>query len=86
MNYKELMGKIFDFYPSTFYTWKKQGRPIIALLEKYFSKEDLEEFLDAGSISKMEYVSKDYSSVELEFLAKNSDAVKMYIKSVEGLK
>lgn len=56
------MSKLFDFNSSTYYRWKKEGRPIIALLEKYFKKEDLEEFLETGKIAKLENADK-YSSV-----------------------
>jgi len=49
-----VMSKLFDFNSSTYYRWKKEGRPIIALLEKYFTKEDLIEFLETGKILKFE--------------------------------
>lgn len=48
------MSKLFDFNSSTYYRWKKEHRPIITLLEKYFTKEDLEEFLESGKIKKLE--------------------------------
>jgi len=38
----------------SYYRWKKENRPIITFLEKYFTKEDLEEFLKTGIMSKLE--------------------------------
>lgn len=37
----------------SYYRWKKE-RKIFSLLEKYFSKEDLEEFLKHGVVTKLE--------------------------------
>lgn len=39
---------------NTYYDWKKQNRPIILFLEKYFEEKDLKEFLETGKISKLE--------------------------------
>ena len=55
MNFKELMGKVFKFKSlATYYTWKRQQRPIILLLDKYFTKDELEEFLSTTKIEKFE--------------------------------
>lgn len=43
-----------DISKPSYYVWKRQGRPIFKLLETYFSKEELQEFLDTGKISKFE--------------------------------
>jgi hypothetical protein len=53
--------ELFNISINTYYLWKKQERPIISLLEKYFEKEDLEEFLKTGQIQKMQRLdSIDY--------------------------
>lgn len=39
---------------SAYFKFKKEERPVIALLEKYFSKEELEEFLHNGKIERFE--------------------------------
>ncbi|WP_353662625.1 hypothetical protein [Hydrogenimonas sp. SS33] len=52
--YKEVASKILGCTLASYYNWDKQNRPIIALLEKYFSKEDLEEFLLYGKVRKLE--------------------------------
>jgi len=48
------ISKILDVTRQSYHRWKKEGRPIIQLLEKYFTKEDLQEFLDSGSITRLE--------------------------------
>ena len=54
MTFKQVMAGIFSTAEGTFYKWKKEERPIIALLDRYFSKEDLEEFLITGKVSRYE--------------------------------
>lgn len=56
-----IMSQLFDFNSSTYYRWKKEKRPIINLLEKYFLKSDLEEFLETGRILKFEENKLYYS-------------------------
>lgn len=56
MNNNELMSKIFGFSSPTYFRWKKENRPIINLIEKYFSKKDLKEFLETGEINKFNYL------------------------------
>lgn len=70
MVYKELMGKLFDYDPSTFYKWKKENRPIIKLLEKYFTKEELEEFLSTGKVNKFDNFQITLDSSCIGFLTK----------------
>lgn len=56
MDFKTLMSTLFGFSAPTFYSWKKEQRPIINLLDKYFTKEDLVEFLETGKIEKLENI------------------------------
>ncbi len=51
---KKAILKLLDVSDKTFYNWRKEKRPIIKLFEKYFTKEDLEEFLETEKISKFE--------------------------------
>jgi len=46
--------RLLDVSRNTYYAHKRENRPIVALLEKYFSEKDLEEFLETGKISKLE--------------------------------
>ncbi len=56
MKKDELYSTILGCSVSGFYKWKKQNRLIISLLEKYFTKEDLEEFLERGEINRFESI------------------------------
>lgn len=53
MTHEQLMVKLFQFSSPTYYKWKKhENRPIFDLLDRYFSKEDLEEYVKTGEIAK----------------------------------
>lgn len=54
MTFKQIMAGLFSTAEGTFYKWKRENRPIISLLEKYFTKADLEEFLSTGAVMKYE--------------------------------
>lgn len=47
-----LISKVLEMTPQGAAKWKKEERKIIDLLEKYFTSEDLEEFLQTGGISR----------------------------------
>ncbi|OHE08940.1 MAG: hypothetical protein A2513_02850 [Sulfurimonas sp. RIFOXYD12_FULL_33_39] len=57
------ISNLLLFTPQGVNKWKKEKRPIIFLLEKYFSKEDIEEFLQTGAIMRYET-----PNTSLEFL------------------
>lgn len=50
----ETIVKVLGVSKNSYWNYKNQERPIIFLLEKYFKKEDLEEFLETGKISRLE--------------------------------
>jgi len=55
-----LMSQLFGFSTQSYFNWKREAqtkRKIISLLEKYFTKEDLEEFLESGKWEKFEAIS-----------------------------
>lgn len=54
----EIFTKLFDFNPSTYYRWKDEKRPIIGLIEEYFSLQDLHEFLETGRVSKLDLTNE----------------------------
>lgn len=56
MKQDEVTSIVLGCSVSGFYKWKKQKRPIIELLDKYFTKDELEEFLSQGTIGKLEYL------------------------------
>lgn len=52
---RDTICKFCDIGQKSYYHWKnKLHTPIISLLEKYFTKEDLEEFLETGAIMRYE--------------------------------
>lgn len=50
----ENISKLFDFANSTIYKWKKEKRLILDLFDKYFTDEDIEEFLNTGKIERLD--------------------------------
>jgi len=50
---------------NSYWNYKKQDRPIIAFLEKYFSKEEIEEFLETGSMQKLENQNASLEKIDL---------------------
>lgn len=70
MTFKETMATLFSTAEGTYYKWKKEDRPIIKLLDKYFSKEELEEFLRTGKINKLENLNSYSFSSCVSFLIK----------------
>ncbi|MCT7588981.1 MULTISPECIES: hypothetical protein [Aliarcobacter] len=56
------LSKILGNSLKTVSNWKKEKRLIIDLLEKYFNKEDLEEFIEKNKVSKYDFVN-EYSFV-----------------------
>ena len=50
----ENISKLFDFANSTIYKWKKEKRLILDLFDKYFTDEDIEEFLKTGKIERLD--------------------------------
>ncbi len=57
LDYKIVM-ELFQFSRQSWNNWKKENRPIVLLIEKYFTNQDLQEFLDTGKISKFENVER----------------------------
>ena len=63
MKFIDVAKDILHIGKSTYYQWKRENRPIIFLLEKYFSQDELEEFLSTGKVSKLE----NYKIVDILF-------------------
>lgn len=82
--FEQAVVNLMKYSRNTFYTWKREKRPIIALLEKYFTKYELKEFLETGEIKKLELI-KDKSVDELERLFKEEHN-KAILDEIESLK
>ena len=67
---RDIYMELFNISINTYYLWKKQGRPIISLLEKYFNKEDLEEFLQSGMVRKFDNIDNTITISIISFLQK----------------
>lgn len=91
MTERDIFMKLFDFSINTYYLWKKQGRLIFDLLDKYFSKEDLEEFITTGKVSRYEaaenniYANHIRKTEILKFFS-ISDVQKLAIALAESLR
>ena len=75
VDFKTLVTSLFGFTAPTFYSWKKEKRPIILLLEKYFKNEELIEFLETKEIEKLELINR-YDINELRQLLNNIQPLK----------
>ena len=54
MKHDEIMTKLFEISRPTYYKWKREKKPIITFIEKYFSDEEMQEFLKFGSIEQLD--------------------------------
>ena len=52
--------KMLGVSKNSYWNYKKQQRPIILFLEKYFTEDDLEEFLTTGKMTKLEKKEDSY--------------------------
>lgn len=83
---KKQIKLILDIADKTYYNWKNQDRPIIRLLEKYFLKTDLEEFLKSGKITRFEN-GEEFEILTREFeKIYNSFVVNLYMERITLLK
>lgn len=64
MKYDELISNFFGFSIPTYYNWKREKRPIIKLIDKYFSEDELMEFLENERIAKLEILNIVESQIE----------------------
>jgi hypothetical protein len=66
--------KLMCYSRNTYYVWKREKRPIIELIDKYFEDFEITEFLETGKIEKFEKLNFLYEQV----IVKNS---KIYLDS-----
>lgn len=73
---KKAILKLLDVSDKTFYNWKNEKRPIIRLFEKYFTKEDLEEFLETEKITKFEsQITNEKNKIILDEINKKQQEI-----------
>jgi len=63
---EQIMLKLFGFSRGTYYTWQKNERPALMLLQQYFSEDELLEYLNTGKISKLEELKNNDFQVLME--------------------
>lgn len=70
MRHEEIMCKFFNFSAPTYYKRKKEGNLAIKFIEKYFSDENILEFLNSSKINKLENLNSYSLSSWISFLKK----------------
>lgn len=69
INYK-ITEKLFGFTRQTYTKWKQEDRPIINLIEKYFSEDELREFIEYGTMEKYDFILfHNYLYAKYEFIS-----------------
>lgn len=69
VNEKNIL-KLMCYSRNTYYVWKREKRPIIELIDKYFTDSEIEEFLQTGKINKFDNLNKYSLSSCISFLEK----------------
>ncbi len=77
MKLDEIMMCLYNNSRGTYYKWKKENRPIILLLEKYFKKDDLEEFLNTNKIKDLDIYLQYKDSEEFKLFKQFSEFQKL---------
>ncbi|MDD5406979.1 MAG: hypothetical protein PHE73_08595 [Sulfurovaceae bacterium] len=81
---REIMSRLCNISDKSYYVWRKKSHiKLIMLIEKYFTKKDLEEFLSTGKISKYEGIKQGTQDLILSEVQNNS---KMLSELLEALK
>jgi len=74
---KDIICEVMGISQASYYRWK-EARPVINLLEKYCTEEDLKEFLVSGRISKFERTLEDDGKMDEFFLKNALSKIEMY--------
>ena len=56
--------KLMHYSRNTYYVWKREKRPIIELIDRYFTDSEIEEFLQTGKIINFEatnYIKNNFA-------------------------
>lgn len=70
---KNVITKLLGISEVSYYRWKKE-RMIIDLLEKYFTENELKEFIENNKITKLELI-KDLSTEEIKDILNNKEKI-----------
>ena len=75
MSFKEIISLLFNNSPATWYRWKNEDRLIVELIEKYFGKNDLEEFVKTKKILKLDKYYYEVALLKLSRLSLREKAI-----------
>jgi len=67
MKTEDIFCKLFGFSKNTYYSWKREKKPVIELLNKYFTKEELIEYIENNEISNMKLL-EDFKKKEASYI------------------
>ena len=76
------IAKLFDIHQNTVTNWKKEEKKGLTLILKYFTKDDLQEFIEYGTIEKFDFAFaniQNYSVQAAEFV-NVLNAVKKFVE------
>jgi hypothetical protein len=77
------MENLFQFTRQSWNNWKIEQRPIVSLLEKYFTNEEIEEFLTSQKMAKLEAI-KGINVEDINFILENKDMIRK-LKEIKGV-
>lgn len=60
MKQEDIMCKLFNFSIPTYYKRKREKNKAIILIEKYFQKEEILEFINTGKVRKFDNITYDF--------------------------
>lgn len=83
--YRAYVALMLGQHESNYYNWKRQGRPIIAFLEKYMTGEDVKEFLENGKIGWLDRAiqqrnSTSFAGISHEEIDDAEEAGELFLK------
>lgn len=82
-----LLSKLFEMTPQGIGKWKKENRPVIELIEKSFSKNELETFLETKEIPyKIKFANEFFSKLNEEFISyiMNNQGIKALLTAIQN--
>lgn len=82
---RKVISELCGINERTYYVWKNKSHiKLVNLIEKYFTEQNLEEFITNGKIEKQELI-KDLSIDEIQKLIKDEHNQKI-LEQIENLK
>ena len=75
---QEKLAKLAKVTKQTIINWEKDERPVLKLIESYFTNNEIEEFLETQTISKWDFLLKSYNGEKIE----NSIALRNILEEI----